>query len=85
MKLGDFIIKYIPYSDIFLFKDGELLGTIDSARKKREKADELIILSPEIKLFKHKVLDKDIQNKLLETTNFIVDAGHNHINIIIIK
>lgn len=83
MRLGEFIINYIPYSDIFLFKDGKLLGTIDNAIKKREKADELIIISPEIKLFKHKVLDTDTQNKLIETTNFIVDAGHNHINIII--
>lgn len=84
MKLGEFIIKYIPYSDIFLFKDGELLGTIDSAiKKKREKVDELVILKPEISLFKHKVLDKNTQNKLLETTNFRVDAGHNHIRIVI--
>lgn len=83
MKLGDFIISYIPYSDIFLFKDGKLLGIIDGTIKKREKANELIILKPEIKLFKHKVLDKDAQNKLLETTNFIVEAGHNHIIIVI--
>lgn len=82
MKLREFIINYIPYSNICLFKNGELLGTIDKPLKKRENADELIVLGP-LKIFRCKVLDKDTQNKLLDTTNFRVDAGHNYIKIVI--
>lgn len=80
MILLNFIVKYIPFDTIYIWKGGEPIAMINGSCNKRTRKNIKVYNLP---IFGSGEIDESLRFAILNSTNFMLRSGSNYIEVIL--